>query len=166
MTISNIPGPGPDKITFSGADAPVGSVFEVSSAGVMYIAPAAGKGFGPPLENYYRLDSYQMNYPFSLTYDGFINWDNYRLETASDRITWSLPTVVAPPPSLSIVANPVALTVSWATSPDAVILESSLSLTAPITWTALTNAVTDSAGQSSVTLATDEPCRFFRLTRP
>ena len=163
LTISNIPGPGPNAVTFAGIEQPAGSTFQTTSDGVQLIAPLAWRDYGPPDQNYYRVDSSQPNYPGSLIYESTIIYDEYHPSAASDRITWSVATIVGPPPSLSIAGTPLGVEISWSTSVTATTLESTSSLADPITWTAVTNAVTEAGGKSSVTIATTTGSQFFRM---
>jgi hypothetical protein len=160
LTISNIPGPGPNSVTFAGSEQPAGSIFQTTSDGVQLIAPLAGRDYG---QHYYRVDSWQPNYPGSLIYDSTIIYDDYHPSAASDQITWSVATIVGPPPSLSIAATALGVEISWSTSVMATTLESTSSLADPITWTAVTNAVTEAGGRSSVTIATTTGSQFFRM---
>ena len=96
LTISNIPGPGPNSVTFDGIEQPAGSIFQTTSGGVQLIAPLAWRDYGPPDQHYYRVDSSQPNYPGSLLYESTIIYDDYHPSAASDRITWSIATIVGP----------------------------------------------------------------------
>ena len=162
LTISNIPGPGPNAVTFDGISQPAGSTFQ-TSGGVQYIAPLAWMDYGPPAQHYYRVDSSQPNYPGSLIYESTVIYDDYHSSAASDRITWSIATIVGPPPSLSIAATAQGVEISWSTSLTAITLESTAGLVDPITWTAVTNALTEAGGSSSVIIATTTGSQFFRL---
>ena len=163
LTISGIPGPGPSSVTFSGNEQPSGSAFQVSSGGVHHIAPLAWKDYGPPAQHYYRVDSSQPNYPNSLNYESTIIYDNYRPETASDRITWSIATIVSPPPPLTISGTAFGVDISWTTSATTVFLESASSLGEPVAWVSVTNAVEQVGDRSVVSLATTSASQFFRL---
>jgi hypothetical protein len=163
LTISNIPGPGPNAVTFDGTEQPAGSIFQTTSGGVQLIAPLAWRDYGPPDQHYYRVDSSQPNYPGSLIYESTIIYDEYHPSAASDRITWSIATIVGPPPSLSIAATPLGVDISWSTSVTATTLESASSLVDPISWQAVTNAVTEAGGRSSVSIATTTGNQFFRM---
>ena len=70
---------------------------------------------------------------------------------------------VPPPPVLSILPAPSALAVRWPASGTNFVLEASSSLTSPVSWGPVTNAVALSGGMLSVTIEPAEARQFFRL---
>ena len=70
------------------------------------------------------------------------------------------------PLNLTIARSDTKAVVSWPASPAGYLLQSTPSLTAPISWQTLATNSVLSNGMSTVTLPGAEPMQFFRLFRP
>jgi hypothetical protein len=84
VTISNIPGGGPNSVTFSLGDL-LSTWFFVDSNGVAYIAPYGTYNFGAPGFDYYALGQPSQPFPGQSTYQTALTYDI----SSRDLITWS-----------------------------------------------------------------------------
>jgi PKD repeat protein len=75
-------------------------------------------------------------------------------------------TVNAFPPALGLAAGPGTLTLSWPLWATNFNLYAATNLTPPVTWSPVTNAVTNVSGVLNVTVPFDTGTRFFRLQIP
>jgi len=67
---------------------------------------------------------------------------------------------------LTIAQNGSLLKLTWPDTAAGYTVESTTSLTAPVLWTPVTNAVTQSGGEWIVIMSVDETERYFRLRAP
>src|SRR3954467_10187007 len=109
LTISNIPGNGPDVCIYLKTELDA-SWFSTDSDGVSSILPLGGHSFGPPEENHYDLSGGENPHQCILTYNA-----SFR-----DTITWSGLTITPPPPPLPVLSfetgNPDSMALLWATN--------------------------------------------------